>query len=54
MKSAELGSRNTYFLLADEAGQATEPTAAILLCNAMPGGHVLMVGDEHQLPPSQG
>lgn len=27
MKSAELGSCNTYFLLADEAGQATEPTA---------------------------
>ena len=52
MKSAELGSRNPYFLLADWAGQATEPTAAILMCNAAPGGHVLMVGDEHQLPPA--
>ena len=54
MKSAELGSCNTYFLLVDEAGQATEPTAAILMCNAVaaPGGHVLMVGDEHQLPPT--
>lgn len=54
MKSAELGSRNTYFLFAGEAGQATEPTAAILLCNAMPGGRVPMVGDEHQLPPQSG
>ena len=52
IKSAELGSCSTYFLLADEAGQATENTSAILLCNSMPGGHVLMVGDEHQLPPT--
>ena len=52
MESAELGSCSTCFLLADEAGQATEPIAAILMCNAMPGGHVLMVGDGHQLPPT--
>ena len=52
IKSAELGSCNTYFLLADEAGQATEPIAAILMCNPMLGGHVPMVGDEHQLPPT--
>ena len=44
MKNAELGSCNTYFPLADEAGQATEPTAANLTCDAAPGGHVLMVG----------
>ena len=24
----------------------------ILMCNAMLGGHVLMVGDEHQSPPT--
>ena len=52
MKSAWLGSCNTCFLLADEAGQATQPTAAILMCNAAPGGHVFTVGDEHQLPPT--
>ena len=38
--------------LADEAGQATEPTSAVLLANAVEGGHVMVVGDEHQLAPT--
>ena len=52
MKSAELNGTNPRFILADEAGQATEPTAAVLLANAVEGGHVMIVGDEHQLAPT--
>ena len=52
MKSAELIGASTIFILADEAGQATEPTAAVLLANAVDGGHVMIVGDEHGLAPT--
>ena len=41
MKSAELTGTNPLFTLADEAGQATEPTSAVLLANAAEGGHVM-------------
>ena len=52
LKSAELNGTNPLFTLADEAGQATEPTSAVLLANAVEGGHVMIVGDEHQLAPT--
>ena len=52
MKSAELNATNPVFTLADEAGQATEPTTAVLLANAVEGGHIMIVGDEHQLAPT--
>ena len=52
MKSAELEGTRPLFTLADEAGQATEPTAAVLLANAVDGGHIMIVGDEHQLAPT--
>ena len=52
MKSAELNGTNPLFTLADEAGQATEPTTAVLLANAVEGGHVMIVGDERQLAPT--
>ena len=52
MKSAELSGTRPRFILADEAGQATEPTTAVLLANAVDGGHVMIVGDEHQLAPT--
>ena len=52
MKSTELNGTNPLFTLADEAGQATEPTSAVLLANAVEGGHVMTVGDEHQLAPT--
>ena len=52
MKSAELNGTNTLFILADEAGQATEPTSAALLANAVDGGHAMIVGGEHQLAPT--
>ena len=52
MKSAELNGTSPLFTLADEAGQATEPTSAVLLANAAEGGHVMIVGDEHQLAPT--
>ena len=52
MKSAELDGTRPLFILADEAGQATEPTTAVLLANAVDGGHVMIVGDEHQLAPT--
>ena len=52
MRSAELNATNPVFTLADEAGQATEPTTAVLLANAVEGGHIMIVGDEHQLAPT--
>ena len=52
MRSAELNATDPVFTLADEAGQATEPTTAVLLSSAVEGGHVMIVGDEHQLAPS--
>ena len=52
MKSAELNATNPLFTLAEEAGQATEPTTAVLLANAVEGGHVMIVGDDHQLAPT--
>ena len=52
MKSAELKDARPLFTLADEAGQATEPTTAVLLANAAEGGHIMIVGDEHQLGPT--
>ena len=52
MKSAELDGTRPLFILADEAGQATEPITAVLLANAVDGGHVMIVGDEHQLAPT--
>ena len=52
MKSAELNGTNPLFTLVDEAGQATEPASAVLLANAVEGGHVMLVGDEHQLAPT--
>ena len=52
MKSAELNATSPVFTLADEAGQATEPTTAVLLANAVEGGHIMIVGDEHQLAPT--
>ena len=52
MKSAELNATNPVFTLADETGQATEPTTAVLLANAVEGGHIMIVGDEHQLAPT--
>ena len=52
MKSAELHATDPAFTLADEAGQATEPTTAVLLACAVEGGHVMIVGDEHQLAPT--
>ena len=52
MQSAELNATDPVFTLADEAGQATEPTTAVLLANAVGGGHVMIVGDEHQLAPT--
>ena len=52
MKSAEVNGTSPFFTLADEAGQATEPTSAVLLANAVEGGRVMIVGDEHQLAPT--
>ena len=52
MKSAELDGTRPLFTLADEAGQATEPTTAVLLANAVDGGHIMIVGDAHQLAPT--
>ena len=52
MKSSEFNVTRPLFTLADEAGQATEPTTAVLLANAAEGGHIMIVGDEHQLAPT--
>ena len=52
MKSAELNATRPVFTLADEAGQATEPTTAVRLANAVEGGQIMIVGDEHQLAPA--
>ena len=52
MKAADMGNVLPYFVLADEAGQATEPDTVVLLSVALPGATVLMVGDELQLPPT--
>ena len=52
MKSAGLNGTSPLFTLADEAGQATEPTSAVLPANAVEGGHVMTVDDEHQLAPT--
>ena len=52
VKSAELNVTRPLFTLADWAGQAMEPTTAVLLANAAEGGHIMIVGDEHQLAPT--
>ena len=52
MKAADADIMPVSFALLDEAGQATEPDTLVALAPAILGGHVMLVGDEQQLPPT--
>ena len=48
---AKTGEKVQYALI-DECGQAHEPNAVITISSVDPKGHVVLVGDHQQLPPT--
>ena len=52
LRSGDLEAVPIDFALLDEAGQSTEPGTCVPAATASLGGHVVIIGDEQQLPPT--